>query len=286
MWTAGAFVAIAVLQQGLAIANVWFGYGEWGSREIQNSKFKTHHSITWSPHHPHLPHHPTHQNHTLHHPAGQTLGLLGRTGSGKSTLARLLLRLYDIQQGQVRLGGVDISQVSRVELPHHVGFVTQDVQLFQTSVRNNLTFFNRHIGDRAILQTLDELGLIPWLEALSAGLDTELGADSGGLSAGQAQLLAFARVFLKDPWLVVLDEASSRLDPLTEQLIERAVERLLVNRTGLIIAHRLKTVERADQILILEQGQVVEYGDRATLLANPNSQFSRLLAVGAMPDHP
>jgi ABC-type multidrug transport system fused ATPase/permease subunit len=184
---------------------------------------------------------------------------------------------YDIQRGQIRLGGIDIAQVPLAELPHHVGFVTQDVQLFQTTVRNNLTFFNPHINDGAILQTLDELGLMPWLETLPQGLDTELGADSGGLSAGQAQLLAFARVFLKDPGLVVLDEASSRLDPLTEQLIERAVDRLLENRTGIIIAHRLKTVERADQILILEQGQVVEYGDRKILLANPTSRFSTLL---------
>ncbi|MFH7243797.1 MAG: ABC transporter ATP-binding protein [Spirulina sp.] len=222
------------------------------------------------------------QNITFHLPAGQTLGLLGRTGSGKSTLARLLLRLYDVQQGQIRLGGVDIAQVPLRELPHHVGFVTQDVQLFQTSVRNNLTFFNPHIADDAILQTLEELGLMPWLEALPAGLDTELGADSGGLSAGQAQLLAFARVFLKSPGLVVLDEASSRLDPQTEQWIERAVDRLLQNRTGIIIAHRLKTVERADQILILERGQVVEYGDRATLVHDPTSRFSSLLRVGTV----
>jgi ABC-type multidrug transport system fused ATPase/permease subunit len=132
------------------------------------------------------------------------------------------------------------------------------------------------------MQTLEDLGLMPWLEALPAGLDTELGADSGGLSAGQAQLLAFARVFLKDPGLVVLDEASSRLDPLTEQLIERAVDRLLENRTGIIIAHRLQTVERADQILILEQGQTVEYGDRAELAHNSQSRFAALLRAGAL----
>jgi len=225
---------------------------------------------------------PTLQSLTFHLPAGQVLGLLGRTGSGKSTLARLLLRLYDIQRGQICLGGVDIAQVPLRELPHHIGFVTQDVQLFQTTVRNNLTFFNPHMPDLVILQTLDELGLTPWLEGLPQGLDTELGADSGGLSAGQAQLLAFARVFLKDPGLVVLDEASSRLDPLTEQLIERAVDRLLENRTGIIIAHRLKTVERADQILILERGQIMEYGDRNSLASNPESRFAQLLQAGAV----
>lgn len=226
------------------------------------------------------------QNLTFHLPAGQVLGLLGRTGSGKSTLARLLLRLHDIERGQICLGGVDIAQVPLRELPRHVGFVTQDVQLFQTTVRNNLTFFNRHIPDPAIWQTLEDLGLRPWLEELPQGLDTPLGADSGGLSAGQAQLLAFARVFLQDPGLVILDEASSRLDPLTEQLIEQAVDRLLAQRTGIIIAHRLKTLDRADQILILEQGKIVEYGDRTALMNNPISRFSRLLNAGSMYEQP
>ncbi len=298
----------AVLPKGalsVTFDDVWFGYegesgrvDEWESGRVGESRTNLVDtsqapidSPTRRPIHPptHPPIHssthppiPTLQSLTLRLPAGQVLGLLGRTGSGKSTLARLLLRLYDIQRGQIRLGGVDIAAVPLRELPHHVGFVTQDVQLFQTTVRNNLTFFNSHIPDRNLLQTLDELGLMPWLEALPQGLDTELGADSGGLSAGQAQLLAFARVFLKNPGLVVLDEASSRLDPLTEQLIERTVARLLENRTGIIIAHRLQTVERADQILILDQGQVMEYGDRAALAQNPNSRFSSLLRVGAV----
>lgn len=226
-------------------------------------------------------HETTLQNLNFHLPAGQILGLLGRTGSGKSTVARLLLRLYDIQQGEILLGGVNVAQVPLRELPHHVGLVTQDVQLFQTTVRNNLTFFDPHIVDRQILATLDELGLIPWLERLPQGLDTHLGADSGGLSAGQAQLLAFARVFLKDPGLIILDEASSRLDPLTEQLIEQAVDRLLHNRTGIIIAHRLKTVERADQILILENGQPMEYGDRNALALDSHSRFSQLMQINS-----
>ena len=263
-------------------------------REGQSpTKFKT--AVSTSPLSTHaLPHSstpplPTHlpdyilQNLTFDLPAGQILGLLGRTGSGKSTLARLLLRLYDIQRGQIRLGGIDLAAIPLRQLPHHIGLVTQDVQLFQTSVRHNLTFFNPHIPDEAIRQTLDHLGLMTWLNALPQGLDTQLGADSGGLSAGQAQLLAFARVFLKDPGLVILDEASSRLDPLTEQLIEQAVERLLENRTGIIIAHRLKTIERAEQILILEQGQIVEYGDRATLAQDPRSHFARLLRTGTDP---
>jgi ABC-type multidrug transport system fused ATPase/permease subunit len=285
---------LAVLPSGplsLEFDRVWFGYGEWMSGRVgKSASERVDESITDQADKSHpsiypstpLPIYPsTLRNLTLHLPPGQVLGLLGRTGSGKSTLARLLLRLYDIQRGEIRLGGVNIAQVPQAALPHHVGFVTQDVQIFQTTVRNNLTFFNAHIADSTILQTLDHLGLLPWLEGLPQGLDTELGADSGGLSAGQAQLLAFARVFLKNPGLVVLDEASSRLDPLTEQLIERAVDRLLENRTGIIIAHRLRTVERANQILILEQGQVVEYGDRTVLGQDPQSRFARLLRAGA-----
>ncbi|MEM1256743.1 MAG: ABC transporter ATP-binding protein, partial [Cyanobacteria bacterium P01_H01_bin.21] len=274
----------AVLPQGMlsvAFNGVWFGYED---REGERRKEKggkgediiavsLGHRVTVSSH--------TLQNLSFYLPAGKVLGLLGRTGSGKSTVARLLLRLYDIQQGEILLGGVNVAQVTLRELPHHVGLVTQDVQLFQTTVRNNLTFFNPHVLDQQILETLDELGLMPWLEGLPQGLDTQLGADSGGLSAGQAQLLAFARVFLKDPGLVILDEASSRLDPITEQLIEQAVNRLLRNRTGIIIAHRLRTVERADQILILENGQSVEYGDRNSLACDPYSRYSSLLQKAA-----
>ncbi|MHC5771171.1 MAG: ABC transporter ATP-binding protein [Nostoc sp.] len=213
-------------------------------------------------------------------PAGHLLGLLGRTGSGKSSLARLLLRLYDSQSGSIRLGGVPINQTSLTDLPQKVGLVTQDVQLFQTTVRNNLTFFNQNISDERVYETLEILGLSAWLHSLPQGLDTNLGPDSSGLSAGQAQLLAFTRVFLKDPGLVILDEASSRLDPMTEKLIEKAVKKLLTGRTGIIIAHRLATIERANQILILEQGQVSEYGQRQELIKNPKSRFSHLLQTG------
>jgi ABC-type multidrug transport system fused ATPase/permease subunit len=213
-------------------------------------------------------------------PAGQILGLLGRTGSGKSSLARLLLRLYDPKSGVIRLGGVPINQTPSTDLPQTVGLVTQDVQLFQTTIRNNLTFFNQNISDERIYESLEILGLSEWLYSLPQGLDTNLGPDSSGLSAGQAQLLAFTRVFLKNPGLVILDEASSRLDPITEKLIEKAVDKLLTGRTGIIIAHRLATVDKANQILILEQGQIMEYGQREELMKNNESRFAQLLQTG------
>ncbi len=211
---------------------------------------------------------------------GKVLGLLGRTGSGKTTLTRLLFRFYDPVAGHISLNEVDLRDLKLNVLRKRIGLVTQEVQLFQASVRDNLTFFDASISDERILQTLGELGLMEWLNKLIAGLDTELGSGNSGLSAGEAQLLAFARVFLADPGLVVMDEASSRLDPATEQLIERAVDKLLRGRTAIIIAHHLGTVQRADEILILEDGQMLEYGARRDLVANPGSRFSQLLRTG------
>jgi ATP-binding cassette subfamily B protein len=130
------------------------------------------------------------------------------------------------------------------------------------------------------MRVLGELGLLEWLGRLPNGLDSELESSAGGLSAGEGQLLAFARVFLADPGLVVLDEASSRLDPATEQRIERAVDTLLRGRTALIIAHHLDTVQRADDILILQDGRILEYGPRRALAAQPDSRFAQLLRTG------
>lgn len=210
---------------------------------------------------------------------GRVLGILGRTGSGKSTLTRLLFRLYDPNLGSVQLDGVDLREVRLDELRQRVAMVTQDVQLFQANVRDNLTFFDRAIPDEQLAHVLKQLRLWEWVQSLPHGLDTPL-AGGQSLSAGEAQLLAFARVFLKDPGVVILDEASSRLDPSTETLMEQAVDRLFSERTGIMIAHRLKTILRADDILILENGCVVEYGPRVALASDVNSHFYHLLQTG------
>jgi ATP-binding cassette subfamily B protein len=223
---------------------------------------------------------------------GCVLGLLGRTGSGKTTIARLLFRLYDPAEGAILIGegaaATDIRDVSLSELRRRVGMVTQDVQLFQASVRDNLTFFDASVPDERILGVLQELGLWSWYEALPHGLDTELASGGQGLSAGEAQLLALARVFVQDPGLVILDEASSRLDPATERLIEHAMDRLLSapRRTAIVIAHRLGTVQRADEVMIVEGGRICEYGSRAVLANDPASRFYHLLEAGLAGDTP
>jgi ATP-binding cassette subfamily B protein len=210
---------------------------------------------------------------------GHTLGVLGRTGSGKTTLTRLLFRFYDPAAGTVRLGGVDTRELSPRLVRERIGLVTQDVQLFRATVRENVTLFDDTVDDARIVEAFEDLGLGGWYATLPEGLDTVLGA-GGGLSAGEAQLLAFTRVFLRDPGLVILDEASSRLDPATERLIDGAVDRLLSGRTGIIIAHRLATITRVDSVLVLERGRVVEHGPRDTLARDPQTRLARLLRAG------
>jgi ATP-binding cassette subfamily B protein len=217
---------------------------------------------------------------TFHLAPGETLGILGRTGSGKTTISRLLFRLYDPTRGAVEVGGIDPRSRTIESYRSRIDMVTQDIHLFHASVRDNLTLFDRSIPDPVILQVLCDLGLDDWYSSLPAGLDSVLPSGGGGLSAGEAQLLAFARVFLRDPGVVILDEASSRLDPATEAKIEHAVDRLLQGRTGIIIAHRLSTIRRVDRVLILDEGHVVEEGVRSALESDLDSRLSGLLRRG------
>jgi ATP-binding cassette subfamily B protein len=217
----------------------------------------------------------------LHLAPGTRLGVVGRTGSGKSTLGRLLARLWDVTAGSVRLGGVDVRDAATDDLRQRVAVVSQDVELLRASLRDNLTFLGTvPATDAQLLAALDDVGLGEWAATLDGGLDTIL--DGGaGLSAGQAQLLAFARVLLADPGLVVLDEATSRLDPDTEARLTQAADRALRGRTVVIIAHRLATLDHVDEVLVLERGRVLEQGRRADLVADPSSELSRLLALSA-----
>ena len=218
---------------------------------------------------------------TLHLPAQRVLGIVGRTGSGKTTLTRLLPRFYDPDAGVVSLGGVDLRTVSVAAVRSRVGLVTQEGHLFSASLRDNLTLFDDGVPDQRLIDILGLLGLTAWLRELPAGLDTVLGAGGSGLSAGQAQIVACARILLRDPDVVILDEPSSKLDPATERLVHQALGRLLAGRTGIIVAHRLSTFTFADDILVLEQGEVIEHGPRLTLAADPTSHYSARLRLAA-----
>ncbi len=208
---------------------------------------------------------------------GTVLGLLGRTGGGKTTITRLISRLYDPDRGTVGLGGIDLRTVKAASLRRAVGVVTQDVQLFRASVKDNLTFFGER-SQEEILEVLDGAGLGQWIRGI--GLDAELGPGGQGLSAGEQQLLAFARVFLQDPGVVILDEPSSRLDPATELLLAEATHHLFSGRTVVIVAHRLETVRTADEIMVVESGHVVEHGPRELLATDGASRYAKLLAAG------
>jgi ATP-binding cassette subfamily B protein len=219
--------------------------------------------------------------------AGKILGVLGRTGGGKTTIGRLLLRLYDPDSGTIKIGNTNLMNLSLHDLRDRVAIVTQNVQMFQATVRDNLTLFEPDIPDETLLSVIDSLGLLDWIEGLADGLDTMISSGGSGLSAGQGQLIAFARILLvKSPDLVILDEASSRLDPATELLVERSVSRLLEGRTAIIIAHRLGTVQRADEILILDKGRIQEHGARHVLAADVESRFHHLLETGLEIEQP
>lgn len=208
--------------------------------------------------------------------AGRSVGIVGRTGSGKTTFSRLVLRLVEPTSGHVELGGVPIAEIPLTELRRRVALVPQEVELFAGTVRDNVTLFDDEPTDASVIDALERVGL----GSLAAGgIDRELGAGGAGLSAGEAQLLALARVWLRDPDLVVLDEATARVDPETEQRLEAAVVELMRGRTTLVIAHRLSTLRSVDEIIVFEHGRVVEHGDRADLVGDDDSRFARLLAL-------
>jgi ATP-binding cassette subfamily B protein len=211
----------------------------------------------------------------------RVLGVLGRTGSGKTTLTRLLPRFYDPDAGLVRLGGVDVRDVTIAAVRSRIGLVTQESHLFTASVRDNLTLFDDDVPGERLIEVLESVGMGEWLCGLPDGLDTVLGAGGQGLSAGQTQVLACARLLLREPDLVILDEPSSKLDPATERLVHRAFGRLMAGRTGVIVAHRLSTFALADDILVLEDGEVMEQGPRLALAANPESRYAALLRLAA-----
>ena len=214
----------------------------------------------------------------LHIPAGQTVALVGQTGAGKSTLAKLIARFYDPSEGSVLLDGVDLRDLTQRDLRRAVVMVTQEAFLFSGSVADNIALGKPGAARGEIVAAAQAVGAHEFIEALPEGYDTDVNKRGGRVSAGQRQLISFARAFLADPAVLILDEATSSLDIPSERLVQHGLKTLLGNRTALIIAHRLSTVEIADRVLVMHDGQVVEDGTPAGLTGG-TGRFAKLQAA-------
>jgi ATP-binding cassette, subfamily B, bacterial len=210
-------------------------------------------------------------------PAGQTVAIVGATGAGKTTIARLLARLYDPQEGSVRLDGTDVRELSDKTLRHEVVLITQENFLFSGSIADNIELGKPGASREEIVAAATAIGADGFISALPGGYDADVGKGGGRLSAGQRQLISFARAFLAAPAVLVLDEATSLLDIPSERLVQQALTRILTGRTAVIIAHRLSTVAIADRVLVLEHGQIIEDGSPPSLLAS-DGEYSALHA--------
>ncbi|WP_246361927.1 MULTISPECIES: ABC transporter ATP-binding protein [Halomonadaceae] len=202
----------------------------------------------------------------LHVPAGNTLALVGATGSGKSTLIKLLLRFYDPENGRVLIDGQPIIDVSMNSLRQSIGLVSQDVYLFEGSIRDNIAYGKPDADEAEIIDAAKTAEAWSFIETLPQGLDTPVGERGVRLSGGQRQRLSLARALLKDPPILVLDEATSAVDNETEAAIQRSLKRIAHGRTVIMIAHRLSTIVHADEIVVIEKGQVAEWGSHSSLL--------------------
>ncbi|HEU4841330.1 MAG TPA: ABC transporter ATP-binding protein [Ilumatobacteraceae bacterium] len=207
---------------------------------------------------------------------GRSVGVVGRTGSGKTTFSRLLLRLVEPTAGTMSLGGVAMADIPLSELRRRVALVPQEVELFEGTIRDNVTLFDPEPSDDAVIDALTRAGLG---SLARSGIHRALGAGGAGMSAGESQLLALARVWLRQPDLVVLDEATARIDPVTEQRLEAAVAQLIEGRTTFIIAHKLSTLRMVDEVVVFDHGRVVEHDQREVLASSGSSRWRQLLEL-------
>ncbi len=209
-------------------------------------------------------------------PAGQTVALVGTTGAGKTTIAKLIARFYDPASGSVTLDGIDLRDLAQTELRRHVVMVTQENFMFDGTVADNIRFGRPDAGDAEVIAAAAAVGADRFIDALPEGYDTDVAKRGGRLSAGQRQLVAFARAFLADPAVLILDEATSSLDIPSERMVQRALETVLADRTALVIAHRLSTVQVADRVLVLEHGRIIEDGAPDDLIASGDGRYAAL----------
>src|SRR5579872_6485102 len=237
-------------RRAIEFHEVGFGYDEESSRILRNLSFRVE--------------------------AGQMVAIVGRSGAGKTTLVNLLPRFYDVATGSITIDGVDVRSVTIASLRRQIGIVTQDTVLFDDTIANNIAYGSAHATPEAIHAAARAANAHEFVSALPKAYDTQIGERGQRLSGGQRQRLAIARALLKDAPILVLDEATSALDAESELLVQEALANLMLNRTSFVIAHRLSTIRRADAIIVLERGRVVEMGRHEDLVARPEGTYASL----------
>ena len=218
------------------------------------------------------------KNFSLHVQKGTTVALVGQSGSGKSTIANLLTRFYDVQEGTVKIDGIDIKDMRLQSLRHLIGLVTQDSILFNDSIKNNILIGKQNATDEEIIEALKIANAYEFVNELPNGIETTIGDSGNKLSGGQKQRLSIARAVLKNPPIMILDEATSALDTESEKFVQVALENMMQNRTSIVIAHRLSTIQKADKIVVMQKGKIVEQGTHDELLAL-NGNYSKLVTM-------
>ncbi len=218
------------------------------------------------------------KNFTLDVPKGKTVALVGQSGSGKSTIANLLTRFYDVQEGSVKIDGIDIKDMTLESLRDLMGLVTQDSILFNDSIKNNIRLGKQDATDEEIIDALKVANAYEFVAALPNGINTNIGDAGGKLSGGQKQRLSIARAVLKNPPIMILDEATSALDTESEKFVQVALENMMLNRTSIVIAHRLSTIQKVDKIVVMHKGEIVEQGTHDELLTL-NGTYSKLVMM-------
>ncbi|MEG9328734.1 ABC transporter ATP-binding protein [Salinimicrobium catena] len=217
-------------------------------------------------------------NFSIDVPKGSTVALVGQSGSGKSTIANLITRFYDVNEGAIKIDGVDIRQISKRSLRNLMGLVTQDSILFNDTIRNNVNLGKENATDEEIIDALKIANAWEFVKDLPQQLETNIGDSGNKLSGGQKQRLSIARAVLKNPPIMILDEATSALDTESERLVQKALENMMKNRTSIVIAHRLSTIQNADKIVVMQKGQIVEQGKHEELLAK-RSTYQKLVEM-------
>jgi len=215
---------------------------------------------------------------SLHVPKGKTVALVGQSGSGKSTIANLLMRFYDVNEGKITIDNIDIKAIDMKSLRDLMGLVTQDSILFNDTIKANVALGKQDATDKEIIEALKIANAFEFVKDLPEGIYTNVGDSGNKLSGGQKQRLSIARAVLKNPPIMILDEATSALDTESERLVQQALENMMQNRTSVVIAHRLSTIQKADVIVVMQKGEIVEQGTHDELLAK-NGMYSKLVSM-------